>query len=322
MRIWFALALTSALFITCFVEPALAQLQGLCPGGHWVPVPAPGGTTGAMCVQDQVAPRQQLSCPSGTSLCGTICCNAGFMCSKFGCVQPGSIDCGTHACGPDQQCGTGQSCLPRGAADCGNGTYCNAGQRCSQNGQYCLGAGDIDCGTYSCQSGNKCSRFGGCISADAIECGTGYCNPGNRCVADKCVRSQTATILDRISQFFSARGDMVTNAIPLISDQLARVKLGSGEQLSSALNGQPQSTPWQPLPAGFLNDPFSQSKPAQQGGAPTDPFTGMPIATGVPATIGSPQAANSLPPPGQLNDQPTGCSVNPTTYQFVCASTF
>jgi hypothetical protein len=57
------------LILAIFTIPTGATAQwrgndsGMCPGGHWMPVPAPGGTTGMQCVQDQpAAPVQPPGC--------------------------------------------------------------------------------------------------------------------------------------------------------------------------------------------------------------------------------------------------------------------
>src|SRR5665213_1405882 len=65
---------------------------------------------------------------------------------------------------------------------CSNGGTCPVGTRCSQFSNTCVPDGMVDCGSYSCQPGNKCSSGGTCIAQDTLDCGRGlYCQGGAVC---------------------------------------------------------------------------------------------------------------------------------------------
>lgn len=67
---------------------------------------------------------------------------------------------------------------------CGNG-YCPYGTTCSRNGNFCLSQGQVDCGTYTCGSGNKCASRNRCFPINSNECGNGYCGAGLMCSSNK-----------------------------------------------------------------------------------------------------------------------------------------
>ena len=116
-------------------EPASAQY---CPPGS-VPVYGSGGGYACRCPDGSwasygvpcraPAPR----CPANTTYCHgfNFCCNNdGWYCSRYGCIQVGSIECGGHHCNPGQACMSGSRCMPAGAQECSNGAYCDPGKKC------------------------------------------------------------------------------------------------------------------------------------------------------------------------------------------------
>jgi hypothetical protein len=159
--------------------------------------------------------------PAGMIDCGphsTIYCTPGTKCSSDGkrCLAHDEVDCGSHSCSAGSTCGSRNSCLPAGHADCGNGTSCGPGWKCSKDTKRCVPQNATDCGTYtcnagqrcgsrnscipvgytdcwngqSCAAGKQCSKGGGCITAGQLDCGKGVscpsgsrCGSGNQCLA-------------------------------------------------------------------------------------------------------------------------------------------
>ena len=69
--------------------------------------------------------------------------------------------------------------------DCGNGTYCSDGLRCSRTGKMCIERGVVDCGNYTCGNGLKCSSGDACIEQQEVDCRNGtYCPAGHICSRD------------------------------------------------------------------------------------------------------------------------------------------
>ncbi|MBV6486927.1 MAG: hypothetical protein GHHEDOFH_00864 [Pseudorhodoplanes sp.] len=67
---------------------------------------------------------------------------------------------------------------------CSNGGTCPVGTKCSWMPGKCVPEGRVDCGSYNCTPGNKCSSAG-CIAEEAVDCGnTKYCNAGSKCSRD------------------------------------------------------------------------------------------------------------------------------------------
>jgi hypothetical protein len=142
--------------------------------------------------------------------CGDMCCGSGNYCSKYGCIQRGSIecgdwscppgnqcsrmhsrcipagqvDCGTYYCSPGNKCGSNNNCIPEDAADCGSGKgYCTDGKKCSRDGKRCLVADAVDCGASSCNAGQKCGSGNQCLARTDVDCGGGKsCREGTLCV--------------------------------------------------------------------------------------------------------------------------------------------
>ncbi len=62
-----------------------------------------------------------------------------------------------------------------------NGGACGVGYKCSWMPGKCVPEGKVDCGTYACEPGSKCSSAK-CIAQEAMDCGGGrYCNAGYFC---------------------------------------------------------------------------------------------------------------------------------------------
>jgi hypothetical protein len=68
--------------------------------------------------------------------------------------------------------------------NCSNGGTCPVGSRCSSMPGRCVPVGRVDCGTYHCAPGNKCSSTG-CIAEAATDCGNKLiCGTGAKCSRD------------------------------------------------------------------------------------------------------------------------------------------
>lgn len=91
----------------------------------------------------------------------------------IGCIVVGSLSALGHS-------GAWAQYLPPAAVGdyCSDGNTCPVGNKCSWMTGRCLPIGKIDCGTYWCEVGNKCSS-GGCIAESAVDCGNGtHCDNG------------------------------------------------------------------------------------------------------------------------------------------------
>lgn len=148
--------------------------------------------------------------PSDNAECGSQSCGPGYFCgSNNSCMQTGSTDCGNggscasgmkctsdghhcmpaenaecgnHSCGPGHFCGSNSTCMQTGANDCGNGISCAAAQRCSRDAKRCLEKEAVDCGSFSCNPGQKCASGHTCINKEAVDCGNGtLCPAGSLC---------------------------------------------------------------------------------------------------------------------------------------------
>lgn len=131
-------------FFTLLSSNAWAQFQpGGCPG-QWVQ-----GGGGSMCL-----------CPDGSYASGfpNMTCGGGMSqpprqdvtwCSSGSYCQLGQTCCGQQCCNSGYQCSSA-GCIPQGAADCGNGQFCNAGTICWRVPEDWgrLRRGQIACGTY------------------------------------------------------------------------------------------------------------------------------------------------------------------------------
>jgi hypothetical protein len=181
-------------------------------GGGGMMCQCPDGSFASIYGCEQHQQQQQSMCPSGQEPCPAfnLCCYAGNYCSRYGCIPHnsvecggwhcvpgqqcsrmhgrclpvGQVDCGTYHCSPGNKCGSGNSCLPEDAADCGPGRgYCTGGNKCSRDGKRCLTQDAIDCGSYSCNAGAKCGSGNKCLASSDVDCGKGKsCPQGNVCV--------------------------------------------------------------------------------------------------------------------------------------------
>jgi hypothetical protein len=115
-----------------------------------------------------VAQAQYVWCPPGTRPVpgggGNMClCPDGSYASIYGCRQSQ----------PQYRQPVGDYC--------NNGGTCPVGSRCSWMAGRCVPNGMVDCGSYYCTPGNKCSS-GGCIPQAASDCGGGHsCPAGSVC---------------------------------------------------------------------------------------------------------------------------------------------
>jgi hypothetical protein len=159
--------------------------QKLASGGGCIPIEAEDCGNGQFCAEGHVCTPYGCM-PKGSVDCGTFYCKSGSRCSvnRQMCVSPGDIDCGAYTCGPGKKCASGwQGCLNVTDVDCG--TYsCGPGKTCASGRKACLSPTDVDCGTYICEAGSRCaSGRMSCIPAGGIDCGTYSCGPGKKCAS-------------------------------------------------------------------------------------------------------------------------------------------
>jgi hypothetical protein len=113
------------------------------------------------------AQAQMFECPPGTT---QVAGGGGIMCQ----CPDGSFSGLYTGCRGSYQ----QPVQPQIGDYCSDGVTCPVGTRCSWMPGRCVPSGQVDCGTYSCSPGNKCSS-GGCISQEASDCGNGsHCDAG------------------------------------------------------------------------------------------------------------------------------------------------
>lgn len=139
------------------------------------------------CSPGQQCSRLQGRClPSGKVDCGAYYCEQGQTCgsSHRACLASKDTDCGGYHCTDGQKCASGKRCIPQTATDCGAGKgYCSDGKKCSRDGKRCMAESDVDCGSFSCGSTNKCGSGNQCLAQNAVDCGGGKsCPVGNICV--------------------------------------------------------------------------------------------------------------------------------------------
>ncbi|UNI18350.1 hypothetical protein JDV02_004623 [Purpureocillium takamizusanense] len=118
----------------------VVALAGLAFANDFVMMSAQRGASGSL------LSARQSSCSSLEKTCestcipltGTCCgvgggsyCKVGYNCVKGGCCQIGKVCTGTPSgCSASQEsCGT--RCMPKGSVCCFDGTYCDAGETCS-----------------------------------------------------------------------------------------------------------------------------------------------------------------------------------------------
>lgn len=146
---------------------AQAQCRWIHHGSGYV-CQCPDGSLASMVGGRIVCPS---ICPAGTAICGSICCNDGSYCSRYGCTPHGAVDCGTGYCSPGTKCGSGNKCLNEDDIDCGGGRSCSAGNKGALGGG-CVPEDKVDCSGYHCDQDKKCGKgWRGCVPADAVDCG-------------------------------------------------------------------------------------------------------------------------------------------------------
>ena len=100
--------------------------------------------------------------------------------------QVGAYSSNGGTCGVGYKCSwTPGKCVPEGKVDCGS-YNCEPGYKCSS--AKCISQDAVDCGSgHHCGAGQACTSVG-CMPAGAVECGVGHhCNADLRCVQDQCV---------------------------------------------------------------------------------------------------------------------------------------
>ncbi len=175
--------------------------SGIGSGESWVGPCAlkyGGAPQGPAAPQPAPAPAPQSVCPYGTQECGNYCCNPGFYCSKYGCVQQGAIDCGGWACPPETSCSRNKfnTCIQSGYTECSSGGSCGPGLRCTANGQSCMPRGNTECGNHSCGPGYYCGSQDSCLAQGATDCGNGRACPNGQ----KCSRDGSRCLDDRATE--------------------------------------------------------------------------------------------------------------------------
>jgi hypothetical protein len=123
--------------------------------------------------------------PNGKVDCGDYNCEPGQHCASGhrACLSPTDVDCGHYSCSGGNKCSSA-GCIPHDAKDCGNKSYCGASLKCSRDRKHCFPENSTDCGSYSCDTGKKCSSAG-CIAQNAVDCGNKTsCQAGSKCSRD------------------------------------------------------------------------------------------------------------------------------------------
>ena len=157
--------------------------QCQCPDGSLAKAVGNGSSWETVCPTSQ----PQSACPYGTQECGSQCCNPGFMCSKYGCIQQGAHDCGSWACPAGTTCSRTQysSCVKAGDTECSGGGSCGPGFQCSSSGRGCIPFGNTECGDHSCNPGSYCGSQHSCLAEGTNDCGNGKsCSGDTKCSRD------------------------------------------------------------------------------------------------------------------------------------------
>lgn len=116
--------------------------------------------------------------------CGSGCCDdSGGVCCNEGCLTGGQTCCGAGVCDVGWKCSSDTACIPESAIDCGDGTFCEAGE-CFNGG--CLAAGETACGTGVCGAAETCVE-GLCLPVNGVTCQDGSVCPENTaCASGQC----------------------------------------------------------------------------------------------------------------------------------------
>ena len=129
-----------------------------------------------------------LSAPSSLAECIRLEGDEARRWGAEGCVQcDGVVTCPRRGPPPASGCSAGWMrsstgrCIPVDSVECGNARgYCDSGEFCSRNGQWCL-SNEVDCGSYVCDPGNYCGQNERCIARGRVDCGSYVCDSGDRC---------------------------------------------------------------------------------------------------------------------------------------------
>ena len=136
----------------------------------------------------------QVTCSSGTRLCGTECCPNDLLCCGgicYGVVTSQSYMC----CGSSALC---EKILQQCCTDhCCNNTHTCCGQFCCPPSRQCCNgtcctAGAVCCGATCCSAGRACCN-GICCPAGASCCADACCPKGHFCCDNKCVATRPSS---------------------------------------------------------------------------------------------------------------------------------
>ena len=100
----------------------------------WEPTPVCPSTNDMVC--------GSVCCDSSKYVCGNntcllVACDSGYYMCHGSCLSVLSMCCvGGGSCF-EQQCGSGNTCMPLGSVDCGNSRFCAFGHYCINGGSAC-----------------------------------------------------------------------------------------------------------------------------------------------------------------------------------------
>jgi len=223
---------------------------------------------------------------------------------------------------------------------------CPFGTMCSRNRNFCLAQGQVDCGTYTCSSGNKCGSGNRCFPIDTNECGAGFCGPGLMCSANqKCVDpAKTANgpggAIGTLLAVFNIYADVTKfqNLMPSttlsqsVKSQPALTTSWSAIQSSAGTQGSPGLAPASSALSAASFNPFTNSYtiPASVGSSgPT--FANPPVQPALQAAIQSSrpvsdnlQNIGTMPMQGGPSQQAPANNgwQNPDPYNSHCTGAF
>lgn len=204
---------------------------------------------------------------AGSTFAQSFWCPPGSTPQFYGggnmCRCPDGSYANIDGCAQRQQQRTHPS-TPPGSTRCGPAGFCRPGTKCSKDNT-CIASDAVDCGSYQCPTGNRCSH-GGCLPQGASQCGAGYCDPGMKCSNKQCIAAsqERPNILIRLLYGIGSSNSSQALAI-------------SGNQTVSSLLAQ-QKPVVAPTPYGvnkMLNDPFASAPVPASKASPSasgDPF--------------------------------------------------
>lgn len=147
--------------------------------GIWASLRAASAQDGFVCPPPSVRNGVYCVCPDG-SLAGMSGCPMSVPRPPEQDEWP--VKCGSYSCRAGAYCGSRNTCITIGDVDCGNGTACRGGQRCSRDGRHCLSQNDIECGSRICSHGATCGSGDQCLAKGDVDCGSGRsCPAGHTC---------------------------------------------------------------------------------------------------------------------------------------------